>query len=116
MKAQKHVRSVAKTPGEWAIVYHNALVELAPGREVTLVVADSQASGRAFLRSFHGLVKLLPRFPLHTSAQHLASLGPATFRGRLIPLNEGACGVVISCKHDPAGAVADAVNNLTETD
>jgi hypothetical protein len=113
MKAQKQVRSVAKTPGEWAIMYHNALEVLSPGIETTLAIVGNPAEGRLALRSFHAMIALLPKFPLHPSARRLAGLGDVVFRGRLIELNAGACGVVIACKHDPASAITAVVQNLS---
>jgi hypothetical protein len=112
MKARKGVRSVAKTPGEWTLVYHNALGVLSPGVETTLAIVGNPAEGRLALRSFHAMIALLPKFPLHPSAQRLAGLGEVVFRGRLIELNAGACGVVIACKHDSGRAIADVVQNL----
>ena len=112
MKARPQVRSVAKTPGEWALMYHDVLKELCPGGEATLAIVGNPAEGRLALRSFHAMIALLPKFPLHPSAQRLSQLGEVVFRGRLIELNAGACGVVIACKHDPAMAIAAVVQNL----
>lgn len=112
MKARKGARSVAKTPGEWPIMYHTVIELARVGEYQTLCTSGNPAEGRSALRSFHTLIKLLPKFRVHPTSQRLAQLGPVDFQGKLEELWDGRCRVYIKCKPSVDAAVATALQNL----